>query len=431
MLPRTATEQYREQQRLVAVTTASVGKLWRRVGVEFGAWYDVRGQVLNVAQAGRRAAVAAALPYTGAVLAETGQVASPWGGLDPARFTATAPDGRDLGSLLDEAPIRARTAVKGGATAAEAAASAGSWLTGTLLTVMADTRRAVYQADIIQRPTITGYVRMLNPPSCSRCAILAGKWFRWNQGFQRHPRCDCQHIPASEQVAGDLTTDPYKYFESLDAKTQDRLFGRNDAQAIRDGGDINRVVNIRTRGLGTSKQAAKYGTPSRLTIDDIYMRATDRADAIRLMRQEGFILPQGQAPGGAIVGPRRERFAGMSRGRGTYTVGGVQVKTARASVVDARTTGLRDPLNRATMTAGERRINDAYVRAEDALRGVRRRTIAANSADRGITFDALDPDRADAVRMSFIRIVDKARERGTSSEKRLAELLWARYDALV
>lgn len=35
-----------------------------------------------------------------------------------------------------------------------------------------------------------GYVRMLTPPSsCDRCVILAGRWYRWNQGFERHPMC--------------------------------------------------------------------------------------------------------------------------------------------------------------------------------------------------------------------------------------------------
>jgi hypothetical protein len=83
------------------------------------------------------------------------------------------------------------------------------------------------------------------------------------------------------------------------------------------------------------------------------------------------------------------------------------------------------------MTAGERRINDSFVRAEAAARGVRPRTIGANSADRGVAFDVIDVAEADRVRMSFIRQVDRARSEGTASEKRLAEILWARYDALV
>jgi hypothetical protein len=119
---------------------------------------------------------------------------------------------------------------------------------------------------------------MLNPPSCNRCVVLAGKWFRWNQGFQRHPRCDCRHIPSTENISGDITTDPYAYFKSLTAEQQTATFGRIEARAINDGADIYRVVNISQRGMPTagSKQAIKYGTPRKMTVDQIYRTAGTR-----------------------------------------------------------------------------------------------------------------------------------------------------------
>lgn len=390
--------------------------------------------MVGVVEQGRSATVAAALPYTGAVLAETGQVHLPVGEMVPSRFLETAPNGVTVESMLGGAVAHAKSAVSRGALSAEALASAGSWLTGVLLTMLADTRRDVYGVDMVRRPTLTGYTRMLNAPSCSRCVVLAGKWFRWNQGFQRHPRCDCLHIPSNENVAGDFTTDPYAYFGSLSKAEQDRVFTKSGARAIRDGGDIYRVENVRLRGLSSSKsrQAIKYGTPTRMTVDDIYRTAGTRANAIRMLEREGYVTGP-QTVGGNIRGNLNTdaRVLAAGRGQGTFTIAGVSGTTARASNFDAVRSGVRDPLNRATMTAGERRINDAFVRAEDALRGLRRRTIAANSADRGVIFDPLDLGRADEVRMSFIRIIDKTRKRGTSSEKRLAELLWARYDALI
>src|SRR5690606_23965723 len=42
------------------------------------------------------------------------------------------------------------------------------------------------------------YVRMLTPPSCSRCTVLAGRWYRKNAGFARHPGC----FPAGAMVSG-------------------------------------------------------------------------------------------------------------------------------------------------------------------------------------------------------------------------------------
>ena len=91
---------------------------------------------------------------------------------------------------------QAKVAVKSGLPIREALGQAERWLTGVTLTALADTARSVVGADIAQRTAIAGYVRMLNAPSCSRCIILAGKFFRWNEGFLRHPRCDCKHIPA-------------------------------------------------------------------------------------------------------------------------------------------------------------------------------------------------------------------------------------------
>lgn len=305
------------------------------------------------------------------VLAETNQVAPPAGLIVPAAFVASAPDGRDMGSLLDEAPIRARVAVASGASAAEARAVAGRWLTGTLLTVMADTGRSVVGADIAQRPALTGYVRMLNPPSCSRCVILAGKWFRWNQGFQRHPRCDCRHIPASESMAGDLTTDPYAYFNSLSKDVQEKTFGRSEARAIRDGADIYRVENTRLRGLGTAKGNLRFGTPSRMTVDDIYRVAGTRTNAIRLMTREGYITGP-QTAGGNILGVR-EGFGQLGKGGAA--------RAASDAALEARATGVRDPLNRYTMTAAERRLYDANYRLTQArTTGLWPESVGTNSA---------------------------------------------------
>ena len=261
--------------------------MWRRLGSDFTFdWAQVAPRVLSVVQAGREAAVRVALPYTDSVLSETGVKAPAASGLVAARFVRDAPDGRNMQSLLNEAVILSRSAVRDGATVREALTKGGAWLTGTTLTVMADTRRQVYHADVIQRRGI-GYARMLNPPSCSRCAVLAGRWYEWNKGFLRHPRCDCIHIPSPESVGQSFTTDPAAYFESLPVEQQDRLFTKSGAQAIRDGADLARVVNVNQRGLNYAKARAGLGT--RLTVDDIYRMAGSRAEAIQLLRSEGYV----------------------------------------------------------------------------------------------------------------------------------------------
>lgn len=419
MLPQAASDQYRVQQGISSTTAAAVGMLWSRMGDDFdSSWARIRPDMLGMVELGRQAAVANAVGYTSAVLRETGQPDSPLGELAPAVFLSTGPDGRRVDTLLDEAVIGAKTAVGGGSAPSEALAQSGRWLTMTTLTLLADTRREVYGADIIQRPALSGYVRMLNPPSCSRCIILAGRWYRWNEGFLRHPRCDCQHVPAAEDVAGDIRTDPYAMFRSMSPEQQERTFGRIEARAIRDGGDIYRVVNIQRRGLGTAKAARLYGTPTRMTVDDIYRVAGTRTNAIRLLQENGYITGP-QVRGGNIIGngPAAAGFGALGRG-GTR-------RAASNAVLEARTTGTRDPLNRATMTAAERRLYDANYRLEFARRTGRvPRSIGNNTADVNANPIIATPERLAQLERTLAREVAKLRERGTpESVRRLARAL--------
>ncbi|WP_419404267.1 hypothetical protein, partial [Micrococcus sp. F3Y] len=55
-------------------------------------------------------------------------------------------------------------------------------------TTVTDAARVAAGADMAARPRVQGYVRMLNPPSCPRCVVLAGRFYRWNAGFRRHPQ---------------------------------------------------------------------------------------------------------------------------------------------------------------------------------------------------------------------------------------------------
>jgi hypothetical protein len=260
-------------------------------------------------------------------------------------------------------------------------------------TMVADTGRAAASVDIVARPRI-GYVRMLTPPSCARCVVLAGKFYRWNTGFKRHPRCDCRHIPSSENVAGDHTTDPYEYFHSLSAADQDRIFTKNGANAIRDGADVFQIVNSR-RGIQPGGLVTKEGTSragnfgrgrqQRLTPDGIYSQGLSRDETLRLLERNGYILPGGQQPEGVLRG-QHEGFGAL--GRGGTRVG------VRSAVEEARRTGERNPAVRATMTAAERRVFDAQMNWDAVAAG-------RNPYGRG----KLTPELAAAVENDFRRIV--------------------------
>lgn len=170
--------------------------------------------------------------------------------------------------------------------------------------------------EIVAGPEWTNYVRVLVPPSCDRCTILAGRIYRDLEGFARHPGCDCQHWPVTDWAAAEaagLVTDPEVAFD----RGLIRGLSKADTQAIRDGADIQEVVNARRgggtrpRGMtnaitvetfdrtvkatleGTTKRAAwrkaHPNLPIRLRPESIYEHAKDRADVLRLLRLYGYI----------------------------------------------------------------------------------------------------------------------------------------------
>lgn len=234
-----------------------------------------------------------------------------------------------------------------------------------LRTVVADTERATMGVNVALHEGI-GYVRMVQMPACSRCIMLAGRFYRWNKGFLRHPNCDCVHIPttakdfAQAQELG-LASDPYEVFHSLSKAEQDRTFGKYGAQAIRDGADLFQIVNAQTsrKGAfttyGTTKRAyaGKRLKPGqrRILPETAYTWAKgDRTTALKLLEEHGYILPQGQIPTGAL--------RGQAIGYGQYGKGGA-ARGASEAVLLALRSEVRDPLNVYTMTAAERRVFEA------------------------------------------------------------------------
>lgn len=103
-------------------------------------------------------------------------------------------------------------------------------------------------------------------------------------------------------MADDFRVDPKLYFESLNESEQNRIFTKAGAEAVRDGADLNRVVNARlgitTYQVGSERyKVTTVGTgrkgrrrPLRLLPETIYKQANgDRDEAIRLLRVNGYI----------------------------------------------------------------------------------------------------------------------------------------------
>lgn len=321
-LPSSAEAYQRAQQREIAATILAVRSAWRRMGADFDpSWLTVGPQVTRAVEESQLRVAAGAAAYIPAVLEETGQRRAVASVADvvPEAFVGAAGDGRPVDTLTYGAVVQSRAAVAGGATVAQALSVGREWLTKAVGTVLSDTGRAAEKVGMAVRP-VGGYVRMLNPPSCSRCAVLAGAFYRSSTPFRRHFLCDCRHIPAAESVAGDLAVDVDAYFESLPAAEQDRIFTKAGAEAIREGADINQVVNAR-RGMNTATTASgrrvlapvriggqdvfitresitRRGSASiartgrrggRLMPETIQQVATDKDDFIRLLRANGYV----------------------------------------------------------------------------------------------------------------------------------------------
>lgn len=345
-------------------------RIWQQIGVEFDAGWARHGAALTRTVTNAQAEAAeGGIGYVPEVLAETGQDASGLEPIAPSAFAGVNRWGAPVDDVLHVAIIRAKQAVRDGHSPAGALIEGRRFLDIAVPSLIADADRGTVQAGLTSAG-IGGYTRMLVGSSCDRCIVLAGRWYRWNQGFQRHPKCNCRHIPSAEAMAGDLTTDPYAAFHAMSEAEQDAVFGKRNAQAIREGADIYRVVNVQQRGLATAKAARKYGTPSRMTLDAIYAEAgSNRSKAVALMKREGYIT------GSQQLRQQRERFSAPSSRP-------VVPGSVRDRVLQARATRVRDPLDRATMTAQERRLFDSVYRLEYARRnGSVPRSIGPNTAD--------------------------------------------------
>lgn len=155
-----------------------------------------------------------------------------------------------------------------------------------VLSLIQDAGRTAQSVDSATRPAVTGYVRSLNPPSCSRCAILAGRVYRHSSGFLRHPRCDCLMTPTNEAVGAELVTDPMQMFRD----GQIRGLSAADVQAVNGGADLAQVVNIRRKAAGLTVGSSVVARAGRPTPAGIYRLASDRAEALALFRRFGYVL---------------------------------------------------------------------------------------------------------------------------------------------
>lgn len=344
MQPSAARDFYARQQRVAQTTANEVRRIWRgRMGDDFDAsWRRIAPAVLAVVVEGQLQMARASQTYVGDVLDQQGIPDRPAGELVPESLAGMASDGRRLDTLAQQSVVTAKVAVGSGATTDQALNSGGDFLHLMAQLQVADTARVAVGIGTTVRRDIAGHVRVLNPPVCQRCAILGGRFYRWSEGFDRHPRDDCTMMPvrsAAEAQAEGLMNDPMAAYRAGWIKDLTEA----QVRAIEEGAKLNQVVNA-YRGMGTtatetqlsarklhllekertaraaeeaqrqarvaafsassssaaniieSLNAQLRGLPRadltsvRLTPEGIYRLAGhDRAEAIRLLRSEGYI----------------------------------------------------------------------------------------------------------------------------------------------
>lgn len=311
----------RGERQAVTQTVAGVLDVWRRVDENdiIGSWGRLLPETYAVVEAGQRTAAQSGATYSAAVIAAQTDP-RPSGVVQVDRLVGVASDGRPLETLLALPAHQTVGRIGRGQPTQEALTSGRRQLGRLVVTQVADAARQASSVGMVQDRSVSGYRRQLSPPSCARCAVLAGKWYRWNQGFQRHPSCQCVHVPAvgpKADVAGLETFDPDAYFRSLDPAVQDRIFTKAGAEAIRDGADLGQVVNARrgmrsTSAYGSTVSTTTVGTRSpgvrntsflramrgetgpqtnvRLMPEQIYRDANgNRDEAVRLLGRFGYL----------------------------------------------------------------------------------------------------------------------------------------------
>lgn len=161
-----------------------------------------------------------------------------------------------------------------------------------------DAGRSAESVAITARPHVQ-HVRYLSPPSCPRCAVLAGRIYRYSEGFQRHPNCDCTMIPVTV-ASPDFLHDPVELMKQglittgrrnkAGVLVQRQALSEADRKAILDGADFNKIVNVRLSKAGLKQSGRVLTRRDRPTPEGIYASTNTREEAVAALKAAGYLL---------------------------------------------------------------------------------------------------------------------------------------------
>lgn len=303
------------QQRTAEEARRTARRLWRQVdqGAIIPSWRQMLPQLAALIAGMQVLAAQTADTYVNDALNAQNLELGSEGTTNPQGLSGFASDGWPLASLLVMPAVQAARLMQQGVPASRAVAFGRASLEMIASTQVNDAFRIADSVASTSRRATT-YVRVLGPNPCSRCIMLAGQ-VSWKTAFRRHPNCSCSTLPSTQAAGREYATDPKAYFESLSREEQDRIFTKAGAQAIRDGADMNRVINARRKAAGMQSASERGrlqrratpagdrfvtfedpfrltggGVAPRLMPESIYEIARDQEHAIQLLKRHGYIL---------------------------------------------------------------------------------------------------------------------------------------------
>ncbi|WP_240503005.1 hypothetical protein [Streptomyces prasinopilosus] len=308
------------RRRLALATALATRRVWRRLDQDnlYPSWLGLLGDVLALVMASQMTAVQMTDPWLLRLLGPENEDRPAADRLIPQAFAGVDGSGRPLADVL-RAPIwTALRMLTQGRPLVQALVSGQALLDAIVQTAVADTGRAADSVGMTARPSVTGYIRVVEAGACSRCIILAGAEYQTDKAFLRHPRCKCGMEPVTRDHTPEVPS-PKRLVAQMSEEQKRRTFGEAGARALAEGADLGQLVNAR-RGMqsatvygrklqitteGVTKrgfagarlrnfqkvegQRYRVSKTPRLMPEEIYRLADDREHAVRLLRNHGYL----------------------------------------------------------------------------------------------------------------------------------------------
>lgn len=294
------------QSRISQAVALAAVREWRKIDGRSldRSWLSVLARLLGIVTVAQRQAASIAPAYLTSVIRAQGVTPDPGHRLLTDPFGGIASDGRGLDTLLYTPVADAKHQMSQGATIGEALARAERHLAVLVRTEVQDAGRMATQTAMADDSTVRGYLRVVHLPCCARCLVLAGKFYRYSAGFDRHPNDHCTMMPAAEVIE---PQDPAELIARMQADHPAALrksLTEGDLKALDHGADLNQVVNAH-RGMATAAATTEGTTKrglagkrlrgaTRMTPASIFAQAAsenwDRQQIVAQLMRAGYLI---------------------------------------------------------------------------------------------------------------------------------------------